>query len=146
MLTRNKFHHQCRQKKTNANKSNTTTTSNSGRARETVMESRVTTLQNELRQLTEEGSVARVVQAQEAARMARVDAATHLSKSNALNEEIKVLRKEMAKMIDPSAQKMDMMDEEEDGESIRYDDDACDHRAMQYDDGGTSRSLSICIS
>ena len=43
------------------------------------MESRVTTLQNELRQ-REEGSVARVVQAQEAARMARVDAATHLAK------------------------------------------------------------------
>ena len=110
----------------------TTTTSSSGRARETVMESRVTTLQNELRQLTEEGSVARVVQAQEAARMARVDAATHLSKSNALNEEIKVLRKEMAKMIDPSAQKMDMMDEEEDGESIRYDDDVDD--SLDVDD------------
>ena len=45
------------------------------------MESRVTTLQNELRQLTEEGSVARVVQAQEAARMARVDAATYYRKA-----------------------------------------------------------------
>ena len=98
-------------------KRKSTSTSSSGRARETVMESRVTTLQNELRQLTEEGSVARVVQAQEAARMARVDAATHLAKSRALKEEIKHLRKEMAKMIDPSTQNVDPMDEEEGMES-----------------------------
>ena len=98
-------------------KRKSTSTSSSGRACETVMESRVTTLQNELRQLTEEGSVARVVQAQEAARMARVDAATHLAKSRALKEEIKHLRKEMAKMIDPSTQNIDPMDEEEGMES-----------------------------
>ena len=78
------------------------------------MESRVTTLQNELRQLTEEGSVARVVRAQEAARMARVDAATHLAKSHALSDEIKLLRREMAKMVDPSAQRVDMMGEDGD--------------------------------
>ena len=100
-------------KKANANKSNNTTTGNGGRARETVMESRVTTLQNELRQLTEEGSVARVVRAQEAARMARVDAATHLAKSHTLSDEIKLLRREMA-MVDPSAQRVDMMGEDGD--------------------------------
>ena len=49
--------------------------------------------------------------------MARVDAATHLAKSRALKEEIKQLRKEMAKMIDPSTQNVDPMDEEEGMES-----------------------------
>ena len=39
-------------------------------------------------------------------------------------------------MIDPSAQKMDMMDEEEDGESIRYDDDVDDSLDVDDSVGG----------
>ena len=71
-------------------------------ARDTVMESRVLQLQNELRQLNEEGSVAHVVRCQEAARMARVDAAAQMTKADGLREEIKLLRKEMSRMVDPN--------------------------------------------
>ena len=70
--------------------------------RDTVMESRVLQLQNELRQLNEEGSVAHVVRCQEAARMARVDAAAQMTKADGLKEEIKLLRKEMSRMVDPN--------------------------------------------
>ena len=51
--------------------------------------------------MTEEGSVAHVVKSQEAARMARVDAAANMAKCKELREEIKSLRKEMSRMVDP---------------------------------------------
>ena len=92
------------------------------KARDSVMESRVVQLQNELRQLMEEGSVAHVVKSQEAARMARVDAASHMAKCKELSEEIKALRKEMCRMVDPTVaarmaeENAVAMDDEEDGE------------------------------